>query len=42
MAEEDEYFEVEKIEEKIVITNEIRQIAAKEKVIESFPFCIGC
>ena len=42
MAEEDEYFEVEKTEEKIVILDEIRQLAAKEKVIESFPFCIGC
>jgi len=42
MAEEDEHFEVEKIEEKIVIADEIRQIAAKEKVMESFPFCIGC
>src|SRR3989344_2440767 len=42
MAEEDEYFEVEKLEETIVIPEEIRQIAAKERVIESFPFCIGC
>ena len=42
MAEEDEYFEVEKVEETIVIPDEIKQIAAKERVIESFPFCIGC
>jgi pyruvate/2-oxoacid:ferredoxin oxidoreductase beta subunit len=42
MADEEEYFEIEKEEEKIVIAEEIRKIAEKGRVIESFPFCIGC